>query len=72
VSGKIAGRIVAFDDARGRGEVEAIDGTRYPFHATAVADGSRTIAPGAAVEFRLVAGPLGHSEAGAIRVSDSH
>ncbi len=62
-----AGRIVAFDEERGLGEIEAIDGRQYPFHCTAIADGTRTIATGVAVEFGVVAGPLGHPEAGAIR-----
>jgi cold shock CspA family protein len=61
-----AGRVVAFDDHVGRGEVEA-GGLRYPFHCTAVADGSRTITPDAVVEFELVVGPLGALEAVALR-----
>ena len=61
------GQIVAFDRGRGLGELEAIDGTRYPFHCTAIADGTRAIATGVDVEFRVVAGPLGRPEAGAIR-----
>ena len=36
---------------------------RFPFHCTAIADGSRTIAPDTAVRFRLVPGPFGALEA---------
>jgi cold shock CspA family protein len=61
-----SGRIAAFDDHRGRGEVEARGGLRFPFHCTAIADGTRSIAEGAEVRFRLVIGPLGALEAAAI------
>ena len=57
------GRVVTFDDHRGRGELEAHGGLHFPFHCTAVADGSRTIAPDTPVRFRLVIGPLGALEA---------
>ena len=61
------GRVASFDDPRGVGEVETADGARVFFHCTAIADGSRTIAAGVAVEFDLVAGPLGAPEATRIR-----
>lgn len=57
------GRVVAFDQHRGRGEVEASDATRYPFHCTAIADGTRTIDEGAPVTFSVAPGPLGQWEA---------
>jgi len=38
-----------------------------PFHCTAIADGSRAIAVGAAVAFRLVTGPIGIEEAAELR-----
>jgi hypothetical protein len=38
VRAQYSGRVVEFDDHRGRGEVEAA-GLRFPFHCTAVADG---------------------------------
>jgi hypothetical protein len=63
-----SGSVVAFDEDRGRGEVEVAAGLRYPFHCTAIADGSRAVPEGAAVEFVLVIGPLGALEAEAIRV----
>ncbi len=61
------GRVAAFDERRGLGEVEADDGTRFPFHCTAIADGSRRIAAGTTVLFDVVAGPLGWTEADAVR-----
>lgn len=62
------GRVVAFDEARGLGEIEDADGTRYSFHCTQIADGSRTVAVGAAVEFRVVPGLLGRWEAAGIEL----
>jgi cold shock CspA family protein len=59
------GRVAAFDEHRGRGEIES-DREHYPFHCTAIADGTRTIAVGTAVEFEVVPGPLGQWEAAAI------
>ncbi|MFN8036048.1 MAG: hypothetical protein U0V73_08945 [Acidimicrobiia bacterium] len=64
---QLAGRVVAFDAHRGLGEIEAGDGTRFPFHCTQVADGSRTIAVGAAVRFRRAPGLGGRWEAASIR-----
>jgi cold shock CspA family protein len=61
-----SGRVAEFDDHRGRGEVEARSGLHFPFHCTAIADGSRTITAGTDVRFRLVIGPLGKLEATAI------
>ncbi len=63
------GRVVAFDEARGLGEIESTDGTRYPFHCTRLADCSRTIAVGTAVECRGVPGLLGRWEAAGIEKS---
>jgi cold shock CspA family protein len=62
----VTGTVVAFDEHRGLGEVEADDGTRYGFHCTGIADGSRTIATDAAIEFEVRAGPLGRWEAARI------
>jgi hypothetical protein len=42
------GRVTAFDEPRGLGTIEA-DGTAYPFHCTALLDGSRSVDVGAAV-----------------------
>ena len=65
-----SGKVSAFDERRGLGEVTADDATVYPFHCTAIADGTRTIAPDTAVKFRLVPGPLGALEAVAIKRAD--
>ena len=61
-----SGRVVEFDEHRGLGVVTADDGTRYPFHCTQIADGTREIPVGAAVEFTVAPGPLGRWEAVAI------
>jgi hypothetical protein len=63
-----AGQVASFDEFVGRGEIEARGGLLFPFHCTAIADGSRTVAPAATVRFRLVPGPLGALEATAIAV----
>ena len=63
----LTGRVVEFDERRGLGAVESASGERYEFHCTAIADGTRTIAGNARVEFTLVPGPVGKFEAGAIR-----
>ena len=55
-----------FRDALTRGEVRAADGTVYPFHCIAIADGTRAIEIGAAVSFSLLA-KLGRYEATDIR-----
>ena len=58
-----SGQVATFDDHVGRGEIEAGGGMRFPFHCTAIADGTRTVAPDTVVRFRLVPGPLGALEA---------
>jgi cold shock CspA family protein len=63
----LAGQVVTFDEHRGLGEIRAANGERIAFHCTAIADGTRTIASDARVEFVLVPGPVGAFEAGAIR-----
>ncbi len=64
----LTGVVAVFDKHRGLGEVEA-DGTRYPFHCTQIADGTRDIPVGAQVEFTVAPGPLGRWEAIGIRKS---
>lgn len=54
--------MLTYDDHAGFGELEA-DGSRYWFHCTAVADGSRLAEPGQRVSFRVVPGHLGRWEA---------
>lgn len=62
----VSGRVIDFDDPRGLGVVESDDGQHFGFHCTAIADGTRTIAVGAAVRFDVVAGHLGQWEAASI------
>jgi cold shock CspA family protein len=66
VKARYSGRVASYDDLVGRGEIEARGGLHFPFHCSAITDGSRTIAPDTAVQFRLVAGPLGALEAVAV------
>ena len=61
-----AGTVVEFDEFRGLGTVEADDGTRYPFHCTQLADGTRRVDVGAPVRFGVRPGGLGRWEAGGI------
>jgi cold shock CspA family protein len=62
----VDGTVVAFDERRGLGEIEAADGRRYPFHCTVIADGTRSIEIGASVSFDVVPGLLGRFEAASI------
>ena len=57
------GRVTSFDRARGLGVVAGDDGTIFDFHATAIADGSRTVDVGTAVTFTVAAGHRGRYEA---------
>jgi cold shock CspA family protein len=61
----VQGVVVEFDEPRGLGVIEA-DGTRYPFHCTAILDGTRTIPVGASVTFEVRAAGMGRWEATAI------
>lgn len=63
----VAGRVVAFDEKQGTGEIETPDGARYAFHCTRIADGTRTVDVGAPVTFTVVPGLLGHWEATGIQ-----
>ena len=56
------GAVVAFDEARGLGTIEA-DGVEYPFHCTALLDGTRTVAVGAPVAFEVRPAGMGRWEA---------
>lgn len=62
----MTGRVASFDAHRGLGEIAADDGARYSFHCTQIADGTRTIDVGAAVDFDVAAGLPGRWEAVAI------
>jgi cold shock CspA family protein len=58
--------VAAFDEASGLGEVSTDDGSRVAFHCVGIADGTRTIAVGTAVEFELMP-KLGRYEATDLR-----
>lgn len=60
------GRVIAFDERRGLGTVDA-DGRELSFHTTQIVDGSRSIRVGQTVEFEVVPGRLGDWEATRIR-----
>jgi cold shock CspA family protein len=65
-TGPLLGRIASFDQTRGLGVVEADDGRRFDFHATAIADGTRRTQAGAAVTFMLAPGHRGRYEVGSL------
>jgi cold shock CspA family protein len=60
------GTVTEFDDPKGWGTVTSDDGVEHPFHCSAIADGTRTIAVGTAVTFEVVPGGLGRWEASGI------
>jgi CspA family cold shock protein len=57
------GIVTEFDEPVGLGVLSESDGTRHPFHCTAIADGSRDIRIGTEVTFGLVAARAGRYEA---------
>jgi len=61
----LSGTVIEFDTERGLGRIDADDGRSFPFHCTQIADGTRSIAVGAAVRFDVLA-KLGRYEATAI------
>ena len=63
------GAVTQFDAERGLGEITGEDGATYPFHSTVIADGSRTIEVGTAVEFEVIAGHVGRWEASEVVVT---
>jgi cold shock CspA family protein len=65
-----SGTVTAFDERRGLGTVTA-DGREFAFHTTQIADGSRAIRIGQAVEFAVVPGRRGDWEAAAIEKVDA-
>ncbi len=66
--GDAHGTVTAFDAAVGLGEIVGADDTVYPFHCTAIADGSRSIEVGQPVTFTIAAGHLGRLQASEVRV----
>jgi cold shock CspA family protein len=57
------GRVVEFDAEAGLGVVADAAGRRYPFHCTAIADGTRTIGIGQMVRFMVAPAHGGRLEA---------
>ena len=56
------GQVVTFDEPRGLGTIDA-DGVTYPFHCTALVDGTRTVEIGATVTFEVRPAGMGRWEA---------
>jgi cold shock CspA family protein len=67
----MTGRVVSFDAPRGLGVIEGDDGSRYGFHCTEVADGSRSVPVGARVVYDVAPGVLGSWEATRVAVTSS-
>lgn len=65
----LQGTVTSFDDDAGLGEVRSVDGATHPFHCTSIADGSRSIEVGVAVDFAVVPGRGGTWEAVRLRRS---
>ena len=63
------GTVAEFDEAKGYGTIRSDDGRALFFHCTQIADGTRTIPVGAAVEFEVAAGRNGQWEATVIKSS---
>ncbi|MEL7156128.1 MAG: cold-shock protein [Actinomycetota bacterium] len=57
------GTVARFDAHVGLGEIEEATGTRFPFHCTAITDGTRTIDQGRSVGFLVGPGGPGVWEA---------
>ena len=56
------GVVVAFGEASGLGRIDG-DGTVYPFHCTALLDGTRAVEVGAIVAFEVRPAGMGRWEA---------
>lgn len=63
MSRSLHGHVFAFERDRGFGSVRTPDGDTYFFHATQLTSGSRDIAAGAEIVFRLTPGEGGRLEA---------
>ena len=61
----LVGVVTAFDEPRGLGTIES-DGHEYPFHCTAILDGTRTVEVGAEVSFEVRPAGMGRWEAAQI------
>jgi cold shock CspA family protein len=62
------GRVESFDGDRGIGVVVDEAGEQFPFHATAITDGTRAITVGTRVRFAVAPG-LGRWEASALELA---
>jgi CspA family cold shock protein len=60
------GTVTSFDEVVGLGVIAGVDGADHPFHCIEIADGSRSIDPGALVSFDVLA-KFGRWEAANIR-----
>ena len=56
------GRVATFDERRGLGTIHGA-GTTYPFHCTALLDGTRSVEVGTPVTFEVRAAGMGRWEA---------
>src|SRR5664280_2681470 len=63
----LIGRVGEFDDDRGLGVIEYGERRRFPFHCTAITDGTRQIAIGTLVACEVSPGRLGRLEAVSVR-----
>lgn len=61
------GRVAEYDAHKGYGYIESAAGDLLFFHCTAIADGTRTIPVGVAVEYEPVVDPRGKPEAAGVR-----
>mgnify|MGYP002631305737 CR=1 FL=1 len=59
----VSGTVARYDSEAGLGEVADAEGRRWPFHCTAISDGSREIDPATAVAFAIAPGGPGQWEA---------
>jgi cold shock CspA family protein len=66
VTTTLTGTVTAFNESVGLGTITSEDGSEHLFHCIEIADGSRSIAVGAAVLFDLLA-KFGRYEAAHIR-----
>jgi len=61
------GTVAAFDEHKGWGSVRTDEGRELFFHCTQIADGTRSVAVGAEVDFEMGPGPGGRWEAYEVR-----
>ena len=62
----MTGAVLDFDEHVGLGTVRGDDGRDYPFHCTAISDGTRSIAVGTRVSFAVIPGRRGRWEAASL------